>query len=458
MNSRVCVLAACLMAVATPVLGQEAGTLELGGHAQATWFDELTNLSDATAWGAGGFAGVFFARNLAFEAALGRSWTEDATPAGVDGTWTPVRGRLVYSIPLADRIYPLLGVGGVFNDYDGFYGGSDFGLSGLIGLKGYFTDRWAVRTDLTVDHVPSPVNEGLTVNAQQVDKHTNWTLTMGLSVDIGDGRARDTDGDGVLDRVDTCTGTPLGVRVDASGCRLDGDSDGVYDEDDSCLNTPRGVRVDAEGCRVDSDGDGVFDEQDRCASTPSGVRVDATGCRVDTDGDGVFDEQDRCASTPSGVRVDATGCRVDTDGDGVFDEQDRCASTPRGTEVDASGCPALFEAEQMNLVLEGVNFETGSAILTPGARQVLDRVATSLVGNPGIRVEVSGHTDNTGSRNFNVALSQSRAESVVEYLVGQGVAENRMEARGFGPDRQIATNDTADGRAMNRRVELRRID
>jgi OOP family OmpA-OmpF porin len=112
----------------------------------------------------------------------------------------------------------------------------------------------------------------------------------------------------------------------------------------------------------------------------------------------------------------------------------------------------------MNLVLEGVNFETGSAILTPGARQVLDRVATSLVGNPGIRVEVSGHTDNTGSRNFNVSLSQSRAESVMEYLVGQGVAENRMEARGFGPDRQVATNDTAEGRAMNRRVELRRID
>jgi OOP family OmpA-OmpF porin len=188
------------------------------------------------------------------------------------------------------------------------------------------------------------------------------------------------------------------------------------------------------------------------------VRVDASGCRVDTDGDGIFDEDDRCTATPPGVRVDASGCRVDTDGDGIFDEDDRCTATPAGTQVDTAGCPVLFEPETSVVVLEGVNFETGSATLTPGARDVLDRVAQSLVGNPDIRVEVSGHTDSTGSRAFNVTLSEQRAEAVVSYLALRGVALSRMLARGYGPDRPLTGNDTASGRAMNRRVELARIN
>jgi OOP family OmpA-OmpF porin len=258
--------------------------------------------------------------------------------------------------------------------------------------------------------------------------------------------------------MDLCTGTPLGVRVDTAGCRVDGDGDGVYDEDDRCPSTPGGVRVDAGGCRVDTDGDGVYDEDDRCSATPGGVRVDDTGCRVDTDGDGVYDESDRCSATPGGVRVDDTGCRVDTDGDGVYDEDDRCGATLAGTQVDEAGCPVLFEPETSVVVLEGVNFETGSATLTPGARDVLDRVAQSLLGNPDVRVEVGGHTDSTGSRELNLSLSGQRAEAVAAYLALRGVPSARMVARGYGPDRPIAGNDTASGRAMNRRVELTRIN
>lgn len=209
---------------------------------------------------------------------------------------------------------------------------------------------------------------------------------------------------------------------------------------------------------MDTDRDGIYDEEDRCSATPAGVRVDAAGCRVDTDRDGVFDEEDRCSATPIAVRVDASGCRVDTDGDGIYDEDDRCTATPVGTQVDTSGCPVLFQPETTVLVLEGVNFETGSAVLTPGARGVLDRVAQSLVGNSDIQVEVSGHTDSTGSRPLNIRLSQQRAEAVAAYLALRGVASSRMVPRGFGPDRPLTGNDTASGRAMNRRVELTRIN
>ena len=143
--------------------------------------------------------------------------------------------------------------------------------------------------------------------------------------------------------------------------------------------------------------------------------------------------------------------------DGVFDEDDRCANSPRGEAVDANGCPVLFEAEETTLVLEGVNFETSSAELTAEARTVLDRVAAALVGNPEVRVRVEGHTDASGARSFNVDLSQARAESVAAYLTQQGVAADRMEAVGYGPDEPVADNGTAEGRQQNRRVELERI-
>jgi outer membrane protein OmpA-like peptidoglycan-associated protein len=359
---------------------------------------------------------------------------------------------------MSSWLYPLIGVGGVYNLYEGFFDQDDWAASGLVGFKAYFTDRLALRSDVSADYAWAPFNDGASVGGSTVDRHLNWTLTAGFSIDVGRGRARDTDEDGVRDRLDRCADTPPGVRVDSAGCRLDGDRDGVYDEDDRCLTTPPGARVDTRGCRVDTDGDGIYDEDDRCSATPLGVRVDTSGCRVDTDGDGVFDEDDRCSGTVSGVRVDQSGCRVDTDGDGVYDEDDRCAATLSGTQVDATGCPVLFEPEATVVVLEGVNFETGSARLTAGARDVLDRVARSLVGNSDIRVEVGGHTDSTGSRALNVALSQQRAEAVAAYLALQGVASSRMVPRGYGPDRPIAGNDTASGRAMNRRVELTRIN
>ncbi len=250
---------------------------------------------------------------------------------------------------------------------------------------------------------------------------------------------------------------------------MDSDGDGVPDSKDRCPGTPEGAKVDARGCPVDSDGDGVFDGLDRCPDTPRGAKVDAEGCPMDSDRDGVFDGLDKCPDTPRGAKVDARGCPVDSDGDGVFDGLDRCPDTPRGTKVDAHGCPVevaeekpkpapLFEQGRKTLVLEGVNFETNRAELLPESKARLDRVAESLKAFPEVRVEIQGHTDSTGSAARNKALSQQRADSVRAYLVQKGVAADRLKAKGYGPSQPIADNKTAEGRAKNRRVELKRLD
>jgi OOP family OmpA-OmpF porin len=304
---------------------------------------------------------------------------------------------------------------------------SDHGATGNAGIRLGLGDVTSIRIDTYVDYIPSPDNGA--------GENWNWGIQPGLSFMLG---GRDT---GPRDR----------------------DADGVPDDVDECRDTPEGDRVDAKGCTVrDADGDGVFDDADACADTPAGDRVDAKGCSLpkDADGDGVNDDVDACADTPAGEQVDEKGCPLpkDGDGDGVNDDADRCPSTPSGVEVDAEGCQVLFQPTKKTLILEGVNFETGKSTLTPESEAILNGVAESLVANDSIRVQVTGHTDNTGGLALNRRLSLARAEAVRQYLISRGVAEDQLTARGLGPDQPVASNRTAEGRAQNRRVELRRLN
>lgn len=277
----------------------------------------------------------------------------------------------------------------------------------------------------------------------------------------------DADKDGVPDKVDMCADTPEGTRVTSNGCdvNVDTDGDGVPDHSDKCAATAKGATVDASGCvvNVDGDGDGVPDDADMCRNTPAGAKVLSNGCEEDTDGDGVPDGVDRCAGTPKEVKVGTDGCALDADGDGVPDVLDRCPNTKAGAKVDANGCepsaPAPKAAAPMpiteNVVLKGVNFESGSAKITRESFAVLDDVAAKLKANPGMKVEVAGFTDNSGSATINRALSQRRAEMVMSYLIARGVPAASLVAKGYGPDQPIADNASDDGRAQNRRVELR---
>jgi len=142
----------------------------------------------------------------------------------------------------------------------------------------------------------------------------------------------------------------------------------------------------------------------------------------------------------------------------VVDANDRCPNTERGAKVDSAGCVAVVEPVKRNVVLEGVNFETDRATLLPESTAVLDRVVQRLKEIPEVRVAVEGHTDSTGSASHNQALSEARATTVRDYFVAKGIAAERLIARGYGGTKPVATNDTPEGRALNRRVELTRLD
>lgn len=171
---------------------------------------------------------------------------------------------------------------------------------------------------------------------------------------------------------------------------------------------------------------------------------------ADSDGDGVVDSADKCPGTPAGVKVDAKGCALDSDGDGVADHKDRCPGTKAGARVDIYGC----ELKSVT-ALKGVNFENNSAKLTAASTSVLDDVVATLKKNPDVKAEVAGHTDGSGTHSYNVSLSNRRAQAVRQYLIDNGIDANRLTAKGYGPDYPVASNSTREGRAKNRRVELR---
>ena len=176
----------------------------------------------------------------------------------------------------------------------------------------------------------------------------------------------------------------------------------------------------------------------------------------DDDGDGVRNSKDLCPKVPGEARLD--GC-PDRDFDGIPDREDKCPDQPGPAET--NGCPRpeaepLVELQSERLSLkDSVHFDTGLATIKPDSNRLLDQVAALVTRHTELkRIRVEGHTDNVGGSDYNKDLSARRAASVVRYLVGKGVAASRLEAIGYGFDKAIASNETALGRAKNRRVEF----
>lgn len=234
---------------------------------------------------------------------------------------------------------------------------------------------------------------------------------------------------------------------------LDDDIDGVVNADDQCKDTPLNTMVDIKGCALDTDGDKVADSRDSCRGTPHGVKVDNRGCGFDDDRDGVPNYRDRCSNTIKDVSVDGNGCEWDSDNDGVVDSKDLCAGTPPGVIVEYMGCH-IIEV----VTLRGVHFNTGSDELSASAQKILKRVADNLREHPRMRVEVAGHTDNTGSEAINRQLSLSRARSATKFLVDLGVNARVLSTRGYASTQPVASNDSPEGRLQNRRVEMRFVE
>ncbi|AZD00512.1 MULTISPECIES: OmpA family protein [Pseudomonas] len=170
-----------------------------------------------------------------------------------------------------------------------------------------------------------------------------------------------------------------------------------------------------------------------------------------------------------GAGVAAGYCWVhgdgDEDGDGVPDSRDKCPGTPKGVQVDANGCPpepvAVVEeavvVKEETIVIRDVHFEFDSARLTAADKAKLDTIATRLKQEaPSAQLRVTGHTDSVGSDAYNQRLSEKRARSVTEYLISAGVPRSSfVSVVGAGESQPVADNKTADGRAMNRRTEIK---
>ncbi|HEX3166425.1 MAG TPA: OmpA family protein [Chitinophagaceae bacterium] len=228
----------------------------------------------------------------------------------------------------------------------------------------------------------------------------------------------------------------------------DTDGDGIFDSRDKCP-TVAGVAK-YEGCPVpDTDKDGIFDDKDKCPDMPGYPELD--GCPYpDRDRDGVTDNKDRCPDEPGSTKND--GCPViDRDGDGVPDATDRCPDTPGpGSNY---GCPEDVKTK-LTYIAKNIYFHTNKATLQNISYGPLDQLADILTRYPNAKLTIEGHTDNTGSNAYNLKLSKNRAQAVVDYLVSKGIAVSRLNAVGFGEDKPVTTNKTAEGRTLNRRVEL----
>lgn len=265
---------------------------------------------------------------------------------------------------------------------------------------------------------------------------------------------RDEDGDGVQNVVDMCP--DVAGLLERKGCPpKDTDSDGIDDMLDGCpLEAGPGA---LQGCPVpDKDKDEVSDDQDSCPEEPG--PPDNRGCPVkDTDKDGIENDQDACPNEPG--PPERQGCpEEDTDKDGVPNRVDSCISVP-GAE-DNAGCPVqeapLVTITPKQLELKGkVYFEASQPRVQSRSYELLEWVARVVKEHPEIPlVLVAAHTDDRGFPEELRRLSQQRAEAVRRFLIEKGAPAEKLEVKGFGPDRPIDSNATSIGRENNRRVEF----
>lgn len=330
------------------------------------------------------------------------------------------------------------------------------------GLKFFFAPRIALRVEArdVFWHYDAPP-----AHTEPADSYNhNVFYTAGLQFSLGGHpEVKDADSDGVGNDKDECPDTPFGATVDLRGCPIDGDGDGVPDGIDQCDNTPTGATVDVQGCPQDADLDGVPDGIDQCANTAAGITVDAKGCPLDADGDGVPDGTDQCANTPAGATVDARGCPTDADKDGVADGLDQCPNTPEGAKVDKDGCPIEISEKEVEMLDTGkitvrnIYFDTAKSDIKPASDAVLHELGKIFLQWPQLVIEVGGHADARGSDQYNLDLSQRRADSVRNWFLQNypQIDQTKLVAKGYGESLPVASNKTVEGMTQNRRVEFK---
>lgn len=279
----------------------------------------------------------------------------------------------------------------------------------------------------------------------------------------------DTDGDGLKDgeEVNLYKTNPINADTDGDGLtdgdeifkyktnplNPDTDSDGLKDGEEVNLYKTNPTKAD-----TDDDGLNDYDEIFTYKTDPS---------KADTDGEGLNDGDEV-------LKYKTDPLKTDTDGDGLYDGEEvlKYKTDPLKKDTDDGGVDDLTELIRgtnpldpnddvvkvgVPIILEGVTFETGKADITPESAQVLRGALKTLTTHSDIQVEISGHTDNVGSKSSNTKLSQRRADAVRNWLIERGIDPSRIIAKGYGPDFPIVPNDSPDNKRKNRRIEFKRI-
>jgi OOP family OmpA-OmpF porin len=350
-----------------------------------------------------------------------------------DLTYYAVDGLIKYGFLQKSWFNPYVHVGGGYTWIDEQGNGT---VNGGLGINFWFSEHVGLTVQSTYKH---SFEDQADANVQRHIQHF-----AGLTFQFG---GKDTDKDGIYDKYDECPDVP-GPK-EFNGCP-DTDGDGIIDKNDSCPDVP-GLK-EFNGC-PDTDKDGIADKDDACPDV-AGLK-EFNGC-PDTDKDGVADKDDKCP-TVAGPKENG-GCPwPDTDNDGVLDKDDLCPNVP-GTAANR-GCPEVTEEvmKKLNEYGKTILFNSGKASFKAETMPVLNSMLAIFKEYPQAQFSIEGHTDSDGSNALNQTLSENRAAAVKNFLVENGIVADRLTSKGYGETKPIASNKTAKGKALNRRVEVKLI-
>lgn len=219
-----------------------------------------------------------------------------------------------------------------------------------------------------------------------------------------------------------------------------------------------------KGNLKDTDGDGVADQFDVEPGTPKGVLVYGNGKAIDSDKDGLPDHRDDCPLKPGPIENKGCPMLKDVDGDGIYDFEDLCPLEKGPKENKGCPIPDKKEPESVTIIryiselAANVYFDTAKWTIKSESIDVLDRIANYMLKVPDIKFAIEGHTDNRATDKYNLFLSQKRADAVFKYLLRKNIKRDRLTFKGYGESRPKYTNDTPEGRQLNRRVEIKPVE
>lgn len=393
--------------------------------------------------------------------------------------------------------YLYVGVGGMFYkrmDFAKNYIPEDKYYNTIIAPMGVGIEIFlSKKVAITVDAGYRPMDDKTDYVVSS--KGDSWaTGKAGINIFLGSGDADDDDNDGLTNGEERKLGTnPENTDTDGDGLKdgeemkryktnplqTDTDGDGLSDGDEV-------FKQKTDPAKSDTDSDGLSDGQEVLKYRTDALKLDTDGdgltdgdevskyssdpLKVDTDGDGLsdWDEVKTYNTEPTKSDTDGDGLtdsdeirnyhtnpmRSDTDGGGINDGVEVQRKTNPGNPKDDIMQETIILEKGKTVILEGVNFASGSATLMKSSEKTLEKAYNALIANPDIVVQVAGYTDNVGKPDANENLSARRAQSVKAWLVKKGIPANRLTTVGKGMRDPIAPNDTPDGRAQNRRIEF----